>query len=178
MRPYICKRKHGLTSNFRINPLGSRTCKDCERELAQLRFDPVKSAEKTRRWREKYPDRSKFSGRESVAKFRKNNPERARAIEKKYYESHKQQMLDKNIKRKRLLTSAVASFTQSQWNELILEFRGRCAYCGCSGAILERDHIIPLSKGGDHTKSNIVPACKPCNRKKGVNVWRPLEVAT
>lgn len=28
------------------------------------------------------------------------------------------------------------------------------------------DHVIPLSKGGHHTASNVVPACGPCNSVK------------
>jgi 5-methylcytosine-specific restriction endonuclease McrA len=29
------------------------------------------------------------------------------------------------------------------------------------------DHILALSKGGEHCATNIAPACKPCNSKKG-----------
>ena len=29
-----------------------------------------------------------------------------------------------------------------------------------------RDHVIPISKGGNNTKENIVPACGSCNSKK------------
>ena len=31
---------------------------------------------------------------------------------------------------------------------------------------LTMDHITPISKGGAHTASNIVPACQSCNSKK------------
>lgn len=34
----------------------------------------------------------------------------------------------------------------------------------------ELDHIIPLAKGGDHTKSNVQCACASCNRKKGASL--------
>lgn len=46
--------------------------------------------------------------------------------------------------------------------------KGRCYYCGASTdpADLTMDHIVPLSRGGKSTKSNIVPACKTCNTKK------------
>ncbi|MDB4875733.1 MAG: hypothetical protein JWM41_2179 [Gemmatimonadetes bacterium] len=29
------------------------------------------------------------------------------------------------------------------------------------------DHVIPISRGGSHTRENVVPACRSCNSKKG-----------
>jgi len=43
--------------------------------------------------------------------------------------------------------------------------RRRCHYCTMERK-LTLDHVIPLSKGGQHTKANVVPACGPCNSKK------------
>jgi 5-methylcytosine-specific restriction endonuclease McrA len=44
-------------------------------------------------------------------------------------------------------------------------FEHCCAYCGCSGD-LEIEHVIPISKGGEHHLGNIVPACTRCNTSK------------
>jgi 5-methylcytosine-specific restriction endonuclease McrA len=41
-----------------------------------------------------------------------------------------------------------------------------CQYCG-SGKRLTLDHVIPRSKGGQHTWNNVVAACERCNSKKG-----------
>jgi 5-methylcytosine-specific restriction endonuclease McrA len=43
---------------------------------------------------------------------------------------------------------------------------GRCQYCGTTKD-LTIDHIIPRSKGGKSTWTNLVTACKKCNTKKG-----------
>ena len=41
----------------------------------------------------------------------------------------------------------------------------RCAYCG--GTAESLDHILPKVKGGLTVRSNLAPACLPCNRRKG-----------
>lgn len=41
-----------------------------------------------------------------------------------------------------------------------------CAYCGEVGVDLQIEHFYPISKGGAHCKSNIVPACSSCNYSK------------
>jgi 5-methylcytosine-specific restriction endonuclease McrA len=49
----------------------------------------------------------------------------------------------------------------------------RCQYCGRHRAqlrhreFLTRDHVVPLSRGGDNSWSNVVTACSPCNNRKG-----------
>ncbi len=56
---------------------------------------------------------------------------------------------------------------ESQWWKRRLA-KGVCYYCGCatSPKNLTMDHIVPISRGGRSTKSNVVIACKGCNNKK------------
>ncbi|MBQ8289234.1 MAG: HNH endonuclease [Clostridia bacterium] len=45
-----------------------------------------------------------------------------------------------------------------------------CVLCGASredGAVLEVDHIYPISKGGKTERSNLRTLCRDCNRGKG-----------
>ena len=42
----------------------------------------------------------------------------------------------------------------------------KCQYCGATKD-LTLDHLIPKSKGGKSTWTNLVTACKHCNAKKG-----------
>ncbi|MBW7883952.1 MAG: HNH endonuclease [Caldilineaceae bacterium] len=44
-----------------------------------------------------------------------------------------------------------------------------CQYCGDKPghAALTVDHVIPRSRGGEHSWSNLVTACKRCNQRKG-----------
>ena len=55
--------------------------------------------------------------------------------------------------------------TDEQWSALQAAWGG-CAYCGAIGDALQRDCVLPLSRGGRYTLENIVPACRSCNTSK------------
>jgi len=42
-----------------------------------------------------------------------------------------------------------------------------CQYCGKHAPYMTIDHVIPRSRGGDHTWHNLVAACPSCNHRKG-----------
>ncbi len=46
--------------------------------------------------------------------------------------------------------------------------KGVCHWClrPTPAKELTMDHIVPVSRGGKSTKSNVVPSCKACNNKK------------
>jgi hypothetical protein len=50
--------------------------------------------------------------------------------------------------------------------------RYRCQYCGRHRTdlrdrhYLTRDHVVPISRGGDNSWRNVVTACSPCNNRK------------
>jgi len=48
----------------------------------------------------------------------------------------------------------------------------RCQYCAKTfpERELTLDHIIPKSRGGGNTWTNLVAACKKCNQKKGAKI--------
>lgn len=55
--------------------------------------------------------------------------------------------------------------TGKEWQEIKQSQGFKCVHCG-KNLKLTIDHIIPVSKGGLHTKSNIQGLCKPCNSSK------------
>jgi 5-methylcytosine-specific restriction endonuclease McrA len=55
--------------------------------------------------------------------------------------------------------------TDEQWTQLKAAWGG-CAYCGTADRPLQRDCILPISKGGRYTLENVVPACPTCNTSK------------
>jgi 5-methylcytosine-specific restriction endonuclease McrA len=52
---------------------------------------------------------------------------------------------------------------------VFLRDRFTCQYCGLRSPAegLTFDHVIPKSRGGKTTWSNVVAACEPCNLRKG-----------
>ena len=62
-------------------------------------------------------------------------------------------------------TSRTTTSPPAQW-AAIREAWGGCAYCGATGRSLQRDCVLPLSRGGRYTLDNVVPACGSCNASK------------
>jgi 5-methylcytosine-specific restriction endonuclease McrA len=55
--------------------------------------------------------------------------------------------------------------SDDQWTTLQAMWGG-CAYCGATGQPLQRDCVLPISRGGRYTIDNVVPACRSCNTSK------------
>lgn len=51
--------------------------------------------------------------------------------------------------------------------EIFLRDNHTCQYCGQRGGDLTVDHVVPRSRGGEHTWENVVTACRTCNHRKG-----------
>lgn len=62
-----------------------------------------------------------------------------------------------------------APYTYSQWRGLIKFYGSRCYWCQkrLTEQTASRDHLVPLSTGGEDVLANIVPACFPCNSSRG-----------
>lgn len=75
----------------------------------------------------------------------------------------------RHAKRRSNLKNIIADLTASEWKDILKKFGNKCAYCGndfTKKTPPTQDHVVPISKGGNHTKDNVVPSCKPCNSKK------------
>ena len=65
----------------------------------------------------------------------------------------------------------IGRFTQREIKRL---YSSACFYCGSRDTI-GLDHVIPLARGGRHTKGNMVAACLSCNsskKNKTINEWK------
>lgn len=63
------------------------------------------------------------------------------------------------------MKAADNDLTAGEWT-LLSQSWGGCAYCGATGVDLQKDCVLPLSRGGRYTVTNVVPACRSCNASK------------
>jgi hypothetical protein len=71
------------------------------------------------------------------------------------------------IRRKARVNGTFGTYTWTQVIGLFLLFDRCCAYCDQPiDGQPDPDHVVPLSRGGDNTIGNILPACRTCNGDK------------
>jgi 5-methylcytosine-specific restriction endonuclease McrA len=117
-----------------------------------------------KRWEQRNPAKV----RARSARQRARDPKKARAAVAAWAKAHPEAIAAIGKRRRALRAGApVNDFTAKQWAAMKEHYGHRCAYCWRKMKRLTQDHIVPLSKGGSHTYSNIVPACQSCNSKKG-----------
>jgi 5-methylcytosine-specific restriction endonuclease McrA len=53
----------------------------------------------------------------------------------------------------------------AEWAAIVAAWGG-CAYCSRESDSMQRDCVLPVSRGGRYTLANVVPACRSCNTSK------------
>lgn len=112
----------------------------------------------------KYRDAGVLRGRDRARYEREADTRRAYA--KQYLQDNPERMRAIRLRRKGRIKANSFRFTEKDWHRLNVQYRGCCAYCGARTDDLQREHVIPLIRGGTHGVGNIVPACAACNYSK------------
>lgn len=123
-----------------------------------------------------------------LVKAKLHSPERHRI----YYLSHKQEYKEYGKRRREnnpdlyrsyvqkrlaLKRGLPSTLTPQQWEQCKNHFNNHCAYCN-SDKPLTQDHFIALSKFGEYSSRNIIPACGSCNPSKSnkpFSTWYPKQ---
>lgn len=89
--------------------------------------------------------------------------------------------LSETIKFKKSVAGQRALMTSGLRYSILKRDNYECRICGLSNRkepnlLLEVDHIIPLSKGGTTTESNLQTLCWKCNRRKGAKIYNYYQV--
>lgn len=99
--------------------------------------NPEYAKRATRRWRSRHPERARLLARQTA-----------------------------HLRRARKAAATIVPFTH---DELMASWEddGLYACVFCDGPFEEIEHILPLSRGGEHSIANLVPSCVDCNRGVG-----------
>jgi 5-methylcytosine-specific restriction endonuclease McrA len=92
----------------------------------------------------------------------------------RFFRSEKREMACPSVIRLTRFVHVPRRFRRQVTNTFLFARDGyRCQYCNRHRSelrgreFLTRDHIVPLSRGGDNSWTNVVTACSPCNNRKG-----------
>jgi 5-methylcytosine-specific restriction endonuclease McrA len=140
-----------------------------EKVRRKHRRNPARARARMARWRKNNRDRALAASRrayEQQREWRARNPERSREHGRRYALANPD-MGRACVLRRRSRVAGVggAGMTATQWREMRASYCGVCAYCGRRSR-LTADHVVPISQGGPHDVGNIAPACRPCNSSK------------
>jgi 5-methylcytosine-specific restriction endonuclease McrA len=156
-------------------------CKECFSARRKARYE--RTRDKVLAAQKEYTRRNAAKVREMhrIANLRRRqDPEwaqRQRDYNRQYGVKNREGRLRRERERRaRLQAAPVNDFTRKDWQLLKQAYQNRCAYCGQTVGKLQKDHVIPLIRGGAHTIRNIVPACGPCNLRKGLRAEMPFQV--
>ena len=153
---------------YRLKNLEKLRAYDAARYVAnpaRVTHTPEQSKANNATYRRAHPEKV----RARKAADRIANIDEYRARDAAYRAAHPEQMAEYGAARRaRKANAPINDFTAAQWREMQAAYDHRCVYCGKRAkGHLTQDHILALSQGGSHTLSNIVPACRSCNSRKG-----------
>jgi len=145
----------------------SPICKECKREESEIYRNKEEVKEHLR---QKWQDNREFNLEKGriYRETHKDYIKQWRSENKELNVMHCQ----RRAARKKALPSTL---TIKQWEQIKEDFNNKCAYCG-KELPLQQEHFKALSKGGEYTINNIIPACQKCNvskKDKDFNDWYP-----
>lgn len=159
----------GLT--FKTEYPNQRRCsEECKSIIKKKRIckNSKKYKEYRKEYNKKYREENKEKIRELKKKYREENKEKIKQYSKLYRKTEVYKIYRKNTKHKRKQQEKNGvGITVEQWKSCLEFFDYRCAYSGEQCDDLNMEHVVPLSKGGEHAYYNIVPCVATYNSSKG-----------
>ena len=140
--------------------------------------NPEKRKEYGEQWLKDNPEYSKQyyqKNKERMDKqhkqWKKDNPKNIKKTQKKYFKTDKGKATSQrgHYNRRAKELKCINTLTAQEWINILKEYKFKCAYCGKEFNLFdkpEKEHVIPISKGGNNVKENVVPSCRSCNSKK------------
>ena len=156
-------------NKLNLDGLGSY-CKPC----AKIRSAKWKSNNKEKHllqsinWRAANPEQKKITDN----LWRNNNLEKVRESNRRWQEKNPEKILENIHIRKARKQNNKTYFVRKKF--IVRLYNSSCVFCGSKEKI-QMDHVMPISRGGQHSEGNLQPLCQKCNYSKNsktMSEWR------
>lgn len=154
------------------------TAAQCERwnalTLEQKREIAARRREKEKSWPQERIEAKRQKGRAYWHRLTPEQKADMKAKQRAWLDANPDKARAKVNRRRARIACVGGSYTDREWQDLVVRTGNICLKCGISGddVLLTADHIVPLSKGGPNNIDNIQPLCGPCNSSKGTAIIR------
>jgi len=125
--------------------------------------------DRRREYERSYRDRNLEQRRKIVRESSARNKEHHKEVRRKYLQTEAGQSMYRKQTQKRYALRKAAYVEDVSPIDLFNDQAGVCYLCLKKFEFkeMELDHVMPISRGGKHEKSNCKMACAKCNRSKG-----------
>jgi len=157
----------------------SARCRECV--SAQKREYSAKNKDKVRQWKKREYNKDSSSYKVRASKNYYSNKQHILFRIHNYYQKNKGTIIARITdwrnrhpekrsayahKRRLKIENVFFKVTKKDLNRQLERQNFECFWCHNKSDDLTLDHVLPLSRGGKHSKGNIVFACRSCNSAK------------
>ena len=168
-----CGETKPLTTGFHRESHGYRgVCRDCRNSQRRARHaanpEPIRERDRARQVEKNksYYAANVERERERAAAWKRRNRERARETHAAWVERNRAKVCEYSAARRALRKGATVEGVDRM---AVYERDGGCCHvCGKKRPSDDwhLDHLLPLTKGGDHSMANVAVACPSCNVRR------------
>lgn len=139
-------------------------CKTCASAIYKAWREA--NAEKRRAYMKQWhADNLEYENRYAREKYQNDEQYRQHVLD--WQKSHPEERRKQKMRRRARKLEAGGSHTAEDIKAQLHRQKGKCYYCHKKvGTDYHVDHIVPLSRGGQNDRDNIVIACSTCNQRK------------
>lgn len=99
----------------------------------------------------------------------RNNKDKVNATARRHYAKNPESIQKHHAARRaKRLGNKTFYISKSEWKNFYLN---ECFYCKLKKEQMTVEHLIPISRGGDHSIGNLTTLCLSCNSSKAGKTW-------
>lgn len=133
-----------------------------------LRYYQKNKVERKEYQRQRYHEQPEVC-KAAATTYAIENPDKTKGYKRTYRLANLGKLNAAWHKRKAIIRGNGGTHTVEQWQQKLVMYGSRCAYCGIIDK-MTKDHVTAIANGGTNDITNIVPACLTCNSSKGSRV--------